>query len=641
METALPRPLKAGLPPWLFFALVIIIIQIPKTIELIRGEIADDEAIAEQYHVQLAIARLEDPALRFPIKLEKFPYDKEWKAWLEKEQQKSKQQMEAFDAWLKKGASTPPPSLKTSEFQHQKELDAWIKKQQLEEEQRKSNIREWLLEGAAARFRRDGSAVLTEIGQTRHMDEETKGPVRNLVQMKRNQIAIYFEELEEHDLRAAIRQENGLDPTTTDKAGLIAYLLEVDEAKRSSMSRDWPSISGAKLLNFSQLGSAAEENSVDAWRAKFHLIMLIPGILLELGILVMPLVALADVLLPNRRKRFVERKYDPLVQNSGENPEINEMAEFIERHMPSLDIRTNLLKPGSPFVYPEGYRRPCLAILNDLYKIWRRDREKAEKIILHELEHVRQGDYLLLGYGSIFPKYLRVITKGVILVTLFIVIINLIFLALVGFEWKHHAQSLGMLAGMVIGMPLTLIFLAMSRIIAPLFGIWASEFNADYGASQGKPTPLNLDMASRKNRVGLHWWLGGLTHPPQWLRAWLAAKDTWLRDTVRHLIFPTAYFLVLLMLIFLGLSMQLPTTGFELETVFWLLGNARDAFSRQYWVFGGMAALLLAWPFLAPHWERFFSGNSRAYVRWDVGRSLAAFVLAALAGMGYWMGPFA
>ena len=637
METMLSRPPKAGLPPWLFFALVIIIIRLPQTIELIRAEIADEEVIAEPYHVELAIARIEDPALRFPLKLETFLYDKEWEAWLEKEHQESEQQTKALDEWLKNGASTPPPSLKISEFQYQKELNAWMEKQQREREQRKKSIREWLMEGAAARFRRDGAAALAEINQTRHINEEMKGLARNIVQAKGNKIAVHLDELEEHDLRDAARQETGLEPSGTDKVGLIGYLLEVDEAKRRSMSQDWARIGGAKPVDRSQLGDSAGENSVDALRAKFHLIMMMPGIFLELGILLVPLVALADVLLPNRRKRFVERKH-ALGQHSEEIPEINQMAKFIGQHVPMLDIRTNLIKPGPPFVYPGGYRRPCLAILNDLYKLWRRDREKAKEILLHELEHVRQGDYLLVGYGSLFPKYLRLIAQGSILITLVLVIANLGFsLASVGFEWKHQAQSLGM----VIGLPLGLIFLALNRIMVPLFGIWASEINADYGATQGKTTPLNPGMALRGNRVGLHRWLGGLTHPPLWLRAWLAAKDTWLRDAVRHLIFPTAYFVALLMLIFMGLSMELAIDGFKLETVFWLLGNARDAFARQYWVFGGMAALLLAWPFLAPHWERFFSRESRAYAKWDAGRSLAAFVLAALGGVGYWMGPLA
>jgi hypothetical protein len=635
------KPSKAGLPPWLFFVLIIMIFQIPRAIEMIRANIASDEVIAEQAHVQLAIARIEDPDLRFPIKWETFPYDKEWKAWLGKEKQKSEQHKKILDEWLKNGASSPRPSFERSKFQYQKELDGWTEKQQREEEQRKKNVRECLLNGAAARFRRDGAAAMAEISRAQHIEEQTKILLRKLMEAKKNQLAQYFGELKEDELRDIARRETGLDPVGVDKATLINDLLEVDEDKHKhrSMSQNWARIPGAKQLDSSQLDRVAGENSVGAWQEKIQLIMRWPSALLELGIILLPFVALWDVLFPYFRKRYVERKHS-LVEHSGEIPEINEIKEFIGQHMPMLDMRINLLKPGSPFVYPGGYRRPCLAILNDSYKLWRRDRKNAKDILLHELEHVRHGDYILLGYGSLFPKYLKWIVYGTVFIALIYAISGILFSLLsVGFEWKHQIKSIELWGSLAIGLPLSLTSLALSRIITPLFGIWASEFNADYGAIQ-RGAVLNPGGAGSK-QGGIHWWLGGLTHPPMWLRDWLSGKDTWLRDVVRHLIFPGAYFVLLLTLILFGVFAKFAGGGFEAEALVWVLGLARDTFAQWSWRFGEMAALLLAWPFLAPYWERFFAGDSRAYARWDTGRSLAALVLVALGGLAYWVGPSA
>ena len=639
METVLSRPTKAGLPPWLFFALLIMIIRLPQTVEYLRGSFADDETIAEQNRILLADAKIEDPFERFHVKLEKFPYDKEWKDWLDKEHQESAQWMKALDEWLKSGGSAPEPPRKTIEFKYQKELDAWMEKQKREQEQQNKSIQEWLLGGATARFRRDGAAAMAEIDRAQHIDEKQKALARDLVKSQRNIIAGYLDELEDKDLREAVRRETGLDPGGTDKAVLIDYLLEVDASKRTALSRDWARISGAKPVDLSKLGDAAGEWSVDAWRAKFSLFMMWPSMILELGILIVPLVGFRDVFFPHIRQRSVERRCG-LTKHSGEFPEVNEMAEFVVQHVPRLDIRVNLIKPGPPFVYPADYRRPCLAILNDLYKLWRRDREKAKEILLHELEHVRQGDYLLVGYGSVFPQYLKWIAIGAVGITLIEVAANIIFsIASVGFDGKHQSQLMGLMGGMAVGLPGALISMALIRIVTPLFGIWASEFNADYGAARGKATPLNPNMAPAEKRGVLTRWFGGLTHPPLWLRTWLAAKNTWLRDAVRHLIFPSAYLVLLFVLILFGLFAKLPGDGFKVETLLWLLGLAWDAFARQYWVFGGMAVLLLAWPLLAPHWERFFTGKDRAYASWDAGRSLASLVLAALGVLGYWMGP--
>ena len=49
METTPLRPTKAGLPPWLFFAIAIMLFQLPRTYDAIRLSIANDEVVADEF----------------------------------------------------------------------------------------------------------------------------------------------------------------------------------------------------------------------------------------------------------------------------------------------------------------------------------------------------------------------------------------------------------------------------------------------------------------------------------------------------------------------------------------------------------------------------------------------------------------
>ena len=251
-----------------------------------------------------------------------------------------------------------------------------------------------------------------------------------------------------------------------------------------------------------------------------------------------------------------------------------------------------------------------------LYKLWKRDREKAKEIILHELEHIRYGDYIFLGYGSLFPKFLKWIVYGAVAITLIGVVSGILFSLLsVGFEWNHQAKQAAVWGRLGIGLPMALIFLALSRIMTPIFGIWASEFNADYAAIQR--AAMLHEAGSDGKRGGRHWWIGGFARSPPLALKSLAIAERHLGARRRK----ASHFSKRLFRAALGID---PFWGVheirgrqreDLEGLVWLLGLARDNFIQWNWRFGEMAALVLAWPYLAPHWERFFAGNCRTYAR--------------------------
>ena len=182
------------------------------------------------------------------------------------------------------------------------------------------------------------------------------------IEAKNNIFVSLLEELEEDDLREAVRRESGADPAGADKVLLIGYLLEVNEDKQRAMSQAWASTPGAKLLDLSQLGAGAGGNSLEAWREKVSVDHDTTWHTFGIGdSFAASSCVLRPTFSPSLEKRRVEREHR-LVEHSGQLPEINEIQEFVSQHMPRLNIRINLVARGSAFVYPSGYRRPCLAI---------------------------------------------------------------------------------------------------------------------------------------------------------------------------------------------------------------------------------------------------------------------------------------
>ena len=82
---------------------------------------------------------------------------------------------------------------------------------------------------------------------------------------------------------------------------------------------------------------------------------------------------------------------------------------------------------------------------------------------------------------------------------------------------------------------------------------------------------------------------------------------------------------------------MLVTGGLTFEAVIRILHVGRAAFADKYWIFGGMAVLVLLWPFFVHGWERIFAEEERAYRRWEHGRAMASLSLAMVAAWGWWL----
>jgi len=54
-------------------------------------------------------------------------------------------------------------------------------------------------------------------------------------------------------------------------------------------------------------------------------------------------------------------------------------------------------------IYPVGWRTARIAVFRPLPELWRRDRETAQAILLHEVAHRRHGHQFVVGLARAAP----------------------------------------------------------------------------------------------------------------------------------------------------------------------------------------------------------------------------------------------
>lgn len=566
MEKSEKRRLKAGLPPWLFLALILLVYRLPYSMKMLHEDINDILTIEEYQQVNLAVNEIEDGSSLFPLEFNKPSSDRmeDLMKWMEKEQQKAKQQ-------------------------HVK-------------------LRDWVMGGACVRFRATAGNALIVIDQAKRIEEKHKILRRQLVSNKKEMLALRLEEFNSNELAELIRQDSGSNvPQSLSKTEIISYLLEPGVRIPKETERTW-----------------SWQASSEAWQSRVNLILSKPTILIDLSIPLIPIFALVWILLPRWRGQKIEKKFG-LMEDKGSFPEIREIQKFVTSYVPNIEVRVNLLRPDAAFVYSMGYRQPRLAVLAGMYMLWRSNQESAQAVLLHEIEHVRQGDHLLVGYSDFFKEYLKSLFIGFAGIMALHLIIGIFFSTkTVGVNWSHQGKLLGILSFNSLTSAFSVFFQMMSKIIMPLLGLWAVELNADYAVIRAGNQQLEgMIRSSTATRA----FFNMLTHPPRWLRIRLSKNDDWFTDMLRHIIFPISFILAILMFFLMGLFAKMPDTGLFSKTLPWLLGLCRESFASMYWIFGSIAVIVLFWPFIAGYWEYIFVGERRCYQYWGKGRCAVALLL--------------
>ena len=339
---------------------------------------------------------------------------------------------------------------------------------------------------------------------------------------------------------------------------------------------------------------------------------LLPLLLVALGVV--------TLFLPKWRIREIQRKYD--LKKPPEIPVIGEIREFLLQTAPGIVIKANLLRTDQlAFVYPTGYRATAIALFGGFIKLWRRDRQAAEAVLLHETGHVRQGDALVVRAGSFFETLLNVwlpLAAGLVVLPLILIwsydAIRLIAGNLnvgsvresIGYKF---VQLITVFLPALLFMILAMLFRMFAALILPLMGIWGAELSADRFAinAQGTSEGLLRGTALPANPTSWgRWLIAQMSHPPNEMRRWMAVHSSGPVGAFLPVgLFPAAYFGQLVMLLAGALTTNLitrPTEGISGS----LLMNAEIYLKSRLPVFIAIAAFLLLWPWLAGYWERFF-----------------------------------
>lgn len=332
-----------------------------------------------------------------------------------------------------------------------------------------------------------------------------------------------------------------------------------------------------------------------------HTTLTVQRLVGPLGVLPYAVVVASVVALmfPHLRGRWVEWRFG---LTSDDRPIMTEMQRFVDARDPSIRLRVTIRADHMARIYPTGWRHARIAVFRPLAALWRRDRQAAQAILLHEIAHRRQGDQLVAGLGSPFLWLIRV------WVPIYIVLVlapNLYYLA-------AAPGGLGDPLVNVTGAAQAL--LVPPEIVLPVAALWLAELGADQLAAQviggvALQRALRATASPRPPLVTRATAL--LTHPPRWLRLRRAAAGP--AGTLTLLAAWSAALVAAFLLLPAVLTVpddipySLPwsyTASSIAETVHIVLPDSRT-------VEIATVVLLIAWPALAEPWERLWSPGPR------------------------------
>ncbi|WP_067451043.1 M48 family metalloprotease [Actinomadura macra] len=229
----------------------------------------------------------------------------------------------------------------------------------------------------------------------------------------------------------------------------------------------------------------------------FVVVELLPIAMLVAGVL--------SVAFPALRARWVEWRLE--LWPADDRPVIAEMQRFVDGYAPGTQLRFTLSAKRLARAYPAGRRRARIAVFRPLVTVWREDRRAAEAILLHEIAHIRQGDYLVVGLGSPFLWLVGTWAPLFVLLGLLPILIYFVI--------APHA-----LATVVSAQVVLLSTRPIRLLILPVVALWLSELSADRLPAQVLgPDVLRrgLEQGSRPKLRSL------LSHPPRAVRRWTSA----------------------------------------------------------------------------------------------------------------------
>ncbi len=338
--------------------------------------------------------------------------------------------------------------------------------------------------------------------------------------------------------------------------------------------------------------------------------------LYEIAAYIVVLIGVVSIFFPRVRGKIIEKKYKLAARD--ENPAIQEITAFTQQYVPHIQVKVNLLRTDlSAITYPLGFRKPALGVFGKLIMLWRSDRKAAEAILLHEIAHIRQGDFLVLGAGSLFETtasywvwiFLLLVFIPVLLYTGGSILDIGPYLNQIGTftPLRYLSYVIQLLTNGILSL-ISEFLSTFSVFILPIAGIWSSELLADrLAASEVKSKdPMQKAMAllaeekdwKLKEKIS-----AGATHPPTRLRYFLSGRPQSRRGTFLLItFFPLMYFVRLLVKLGTLLPFLLGQDNF-IDYVSLAMNTWAESILP---IFIAMVVWLLLWNWVEPWWEKFF-----------------------------------
>jgi hypothetical protein len=306
---------------------------------------------------------------------------------------------------------------------------------------------------------------------------------------------------------------------------------------------------------------------------------------------------------PHLRGRWVERRFglygDAAAGDAAEDRAVLAgMREFVGQYDPATRLRASARDDQLAGIYPVGWRAARIVVFRPLTELWRRDREAAQAILLHEVAHRRHGDQLVVGLASPLVWLLRIWVPAFILLTLAPVMV-------------YAALGGGLLTQAVAGPGARQLLQPIGLLILPVTALWLAELDADLMTARflGAEPVRRALAATRDTRASAAArLLGLLSRPPRWLRLRYAASRpagtfallaAWPAALIAQLLVISAGAAIAYLLI----SQSLPDIGQDL-----LAGTRQFLLSDRILIIAAIILLLL-WPVLARPWHRLWSAG--------------------------------
>jgi Zn-dependent protease with chaperone function len=370
--------------------------------------------------------------------------------------------------------------------------------------------------------------------------------------------------------------------------------------------------------------------------------------LYEIAAYIVILIGVIYIFLPWIRGRRVERKHKLAVKD--ENLAVQEITAFVRQYVPNIQVKANLLwDTDQPAIaYPLGFRKPALGVFKKFFVLWRSDRKTAEAILLHEISHIRQGDYLVLGAGSLFE------TTAGYWVWIFLLFVCIPVVLYTGGSIMEVGSTLRQMEIFTTSLyttrilqllangALTLIgefLITFNLFVLPLAGIWLSELMADRltAVEVESDETMQKAMALLEEEKGWKWkekLIAGATHPPRALRRFLMDHFQSRRTMLLLIVsFPLMYIVKLIMII----GSHLPSLLIGLDDFLHVASLEVNTWSKIILpIFVAMTIWLLLWNWLEPWLGVFFAHaekKDRSYSSFAAKSAVVPVVVAICAGI--------